>query len=111
MTLNQQNELHAISHDVNGIRQELKNHQVLTDEKFNDLNKKIDRLLTIIEGDPIDPNSGMFKRLVAVETFVSSMKNTKAYLMGNVAAAVFLITALGAIISGAVKVYELFFKR
>lgn len=92
----------AIQHDVNSMRQEMKNHAILS----KDLEASVERLITLLEGDKIDPERGFIKRLIALERFAEKVKDTKAYLAGNIAMAVFVITALGGIISLLFKAYQ-----
>jgi hypothetical protein len=110
-------DLIAVKHDINSLRQDFKNHQVLTNEqqvktndKIDEVGKKVDRLILLLEGDPADPNRGFFNRVREVEKFKQNIENTKMYLMGNVAAVIFIITLLGTIIAFIAKVYE-FFKK
>lgn len=109
-----------IKHDINGIKQQIKNSQILHKEelknfeevvdemgkKVDGLEKKIDSLLLLLEGHPQDKERGMIPRMIAIEKFIEGMKDTKAYLMGNVAAAVFIITALGGVIAFCIKAYQ-----
>jgi methyl-accepting chemotaxis protein len=98
-------EIGKIRHDVNQMRQELSNTiNILKDENFEN-NKRIDRLLTLLEGDPMDKDRGLIPRLKTIEDFVGKMKDTKSYLAGNIAAAVFFITAVGGILSICYKIY------
>lgn len=111
------NDLEKVKHDIGSLRQDFKNHQILSNEqqsktngKIDEVGKKVDRLILLLEGDTLDPERGFFKRIVAIEKFIEGMKSTKTYLMGNVAATVFLITLLGGVITFVLKVYE-FFKK
>lgn len=110
-------DLEKVKHDIGSLRQDFKNHQVITtqqqvitENKIDELGKKVDRLVTLLEGDPADPERGFFKRMVAMEKFIEGLKSTKSYLSGNLAAAVFIITAIGAIISFFISIYNLFKK-
>ena len=110
-------DLERVKHDINSLRQDFKNHQILTNEqqsktnnKIDEVGKKVDRLILLLEGDPLDPDRGFFKRISAIEKFIDGMKSTKTYLMGNLAASVFIITLLGGIAAFILKVYE-FFKK
>lgn len=106
-------EISDIRHDVNAMRQELKNTMILLDEsnhKRDELEKRVERLVFLLEGDSIDKDRGFISRLIALEKFTATVKDTKAYLAGNLAAAIFFITALGGLIAAFVKIYE-FFKK
>jgi len=110
-------DLSQIRHDVNSIRQELKNHQILsdqrqkvTDDKIDELNKNVSRLITLLEGDPADPNRGFFQRIIAIEKFITGLKDTKSYLAGKLAGAILIITMIGTFIAFVLKVYD-FFKK
>lgn len=110
-------DLEKVKHDIGSLRQDFKNHQVITtqqqentENKIDELGKKVDRLVTLLEGDPADPERGFFKRMVAMEKFIEGLKSTKSYLSGNLAAAVFIITAIGAIVSFFISIYNLFKK-
>jgi hypothetical protein len=110
-------ELSAVKHDIHSLRQDFKNHQVLTTEQQNATNgkiaqmdKKLDRIVLLLEGDPADPDIGFFKKVRDFEKFKKQIESTKIYLMGNFAGAVFIITSIGFILSFIAKVYE-FFKK
>lgn len=110
-------DLEKVKHDIHSLRQDFKNHQILstqqqevTEAKIDEVGKKVDRLILLLEGDPADPDRGFFKRMVAMEKFIEGLKSTKSYLSGNVAAAVFVITAIGAVVSFFLTVYS-FFKK
>ena len=110
-------DLEKVKHDIGSLRQDFKNHQILstkqqenTENKIDEVGKKVDRLILLLEGDPADPDRGFFKRMVAMEKFIEGLKSTKSYLSGNVAAAVFIITSIGAIISFFLTIYN-FFKK
>jgi TolA-binding protein len=95
-------QLRHLQHDVNSMRQELKNSQ----DKNNALEASVERLVYLLEGDKVDKDRGFISRLIALEKFSASVKDTKAYLMGNIAAAVFIITALGGIVGLLFKLYS-----
>lgn len=97
-----------IQHDINTIRQEFRNLEINQSAQIRELNTKMDRLMILLEGDNADKDRGFIPRMIAIEKFVSGMKDTKTYLMGNIAATVFIITALGGIIAFAIKVYHFF---
>lgn len=99
-------ELTQIQHDVNSLRQDFNNHRILTGSKVDEINVKMDRLLTLLEGDPIDPSRGFFSRLKAMEEFIEGLKSTKSYIRGNIAAAVFVISAIGGVIAFFWKLFE-----
>lgn len=104
-------EISEIRHDVNSMRQELKNLSILLNEseKENELLKdSVKRLVILLEGDPIDPMRGLVNRLILIEKFVNSMKNLRSYLMGNIAAAVFIIGFIGGVIAFIYKAWEFF---
>jgi len=104
-------EIANIRHDVNQMRQELHNTIILLNEanaKRDALEKNVERLIRLLEGDPIDPERGLVNRLILIEKFVNSMKSLRQYLMGNIAAAVFIIGFLGGVIAFFYKAYEFF---
>ena len=106
-------EIAEIRHDVNAMRQELKNTVILlqeSNEKRDQLESHVKRLVFLLEGDSVDKDRGFIARLIALEKFSLSVKDTKAYLLGNIAAAVFILTAMGTIIGAFIKVYY-FFKQ
>lgn len=104
------NDIHAIRHDVNSLRQAFKNHQIITDEKLDSLEKNMTRIITLLEGDQADRKRGFISRLEAVEEFMKAANNTKMYFLGNMAAAVFVITFLGALAAFIFQVYDFFNK-
>lgn len=100
-----------IRHDVNSMRQEMHNLTILLNEreKENDtLKDNVRRLVSLLEGDPMDRDRGLIPRLKTIEDFVSKMKDTRAYLAGNIAAAVFLISAIGGLLAILYKIYLFF---
>jgi len=104
-------EIAHIRHDVNSMRQELQNLAILLNETIKERDeqrRQIDRLIRLLEGDPIDPERGLVNRLILIEKFVNSMKSLRQYLMGNIAAAVFIIGFLGGVIAFFYKAYEFF---
>jgi len=106
-------EIADIRHDVNAMRQELNNTIILlkeSNDKRDELENHVKRLVFLLEGDNIDKDRGFIARLIALEKFSLTIKDTKAYLLGNLAAAIFIITALGGIISVFFKLYY-FFKK
>lgn len=94
-----------IHHDLNGLRQELKNHVIQSANNRDELDSRIERLIYLLEGDKSDPERGFISRIKNIEAFVATIKDTKTYLMGNIAAAIFIITAIGGVISGLIKLY------
>jgi hypothetical protein len=93
------------------MRQELQNLAILLNETIKERDeqrRQIDRLIRLLEGDPIDPERGLVNRLILIEKFVNSMKSLRQYLMGNIAAAVFIIGFLGGVIAFFYKAYEFF---
>lgn len=101
-------EISDIRHDVNSMRQELKNLSILLEEsnmEKNKLEKSVERLVFLLEGDSVDKDRGFISRLIALEKFAITIKDTKAYLAGNMAAAIFFITAIGGLIAGFIKLY------
>ncbi len=107
-------EISNIRHDVNQMRQELHNTIILLNEanaKRDALEKNVERLIRLLEGDPIDPKRGLVSRIILMEDFINSMKNLRSYLMGNIAAVIFVIGCVGGIIAGIYKMYELFIKK
>lgn len=101
-----EDQIHEIKHDINSIKQQFVNSEVLQREHVDRLEKKIDTLVLLLEGHPADKERGMIARMIVIEKFIEGMKDTKTYLMGNIAAAVFIITALGGIIGLAIKLYQ-----
>lgn len=104
MTHEQQ--INEIKHDINGLKQQFHNTQIIQTEQFNELSKKMDSLVLLMEGHSADKDRGMIARMIAIEKFIEGMKDTKTYLMGNIAATVFIITALGGIIAFSIKAYQ-----
>lgn len=123
--------LSKLQHDVNSLRQDFKNHQVITNEqqivanhKIDDTINKIDKvnenideiksnqqkILLFIQGDGIDPKSGIVKRVSTIEEFIDGIKSTKSYINGNIAAVIFIISLMGAIISLILNVISYFKK-
>ena len=70
--------------------------------------QRIERLIYLLEGDKADPSRGFINRLISLENFASTVKDTKAYLMGNIAMAIFIITAIGWLIGFLFKAYYFF---
>lgn len=104
-------EIASIRHDVNSMRQELHSLTILLNEsnRERDAQKmQIDRLIRLLEGDPIDPKRGLVNRIILMEDFINSMKNLRSYLMGNIAAAVFIIGFIGGVIAFIYKAWEFF---
>jgi hypothetical protein len=104
-------EIAEIRHDINAMRQALNNTVILLNEsntKRDELETHVKRLVFLLEGDTIDKDRGFIARLIALEKFSLSVKDTKAYLLGNIAAAVFIITLIGSIIGAFIKVYFFF---
>lgn len=104
-------EIADIRHDVNSMRQELHSLTILLNESNRERDSQrlqIDRLIRLLEGDPIDKESGLVYRLKKIEDFIKSMQNLKSYLMGNIAAAIFIIGFIGGVISFIYKAYEFF---
>ncbi len=104
-------QINTIGHDVNQMRQELHNTIILLNEsnaKRMSSEAKVDRLLTLLEGDPIDRDRGLIPRLKNIEDFVSKMKDTRAYLAGNLAATIFIISAAGGLLALIYKIYLFF---
>ncbi len=104
-------EMARMSHDVNRMRQEIQNLSILFNEsnkKRDEQDKNIERLIRLLEGDPMDPKRGLVSRIILMEEFIISMKNLRAYLMGNIAAAVFIIGFIGGVIAFIYKAYEFF---
>jgi hypothetical protein len=104
-------EIADIKHSIGSMRQQLDSLTILLNEsnkEREEQRRKIDRLIRLLEGDPIDPMSGLVNRLLLIEKFVNSMKSLRQYLMGNIAAAVFIIGFLGGVIAFFYKAYEFF---
>jgi hypothetical protein len=101
-------EIEKLTHDIHSIRQDFKNHQILTSTEMNDMKDSINRLVMLIEGDPADKERGLVHRIKMIEDFMKSIHNTKMYLLGNIAAAVFIISFLGAVIIFILNVYNFF---
>jgi hypothetical protein len=104
-------EIADIRHNVNSMRQEFKNLMILYQEvqtKRAEQDHNIDRLLRLLEGDPIDPKRGLVNRIILMEDFILSMKNLRSYLMGNIAAVIFVIGFIGGVIAFIYKAYEFF---
>lgn len=101
-------DIEQLTHDVNAIRQDLRNHQILTSTEMHDLKDSVNRLVMLIEGDPSDKERGLIHRIKMIEEFTKSVNNTKMYLLGNIAAAVFIISFLGAVIIFILNVYNFF---
>jgi hypothetical protein len=104
-------EISDIRHDVNSMRQELKNLSILLNESEVEnrlLKDSVKRIVVLLEGDPIDPMRGLVNRLILIEKFVNSMKSLRQYLMGNIAAAVFIIGFIGGVLAFLYKAYEFF---
>lgn len=123
--------LSKLQHDVNSLRQDFKNHQAITNEqqiianhKIDDTINKIDKvnenideiksnqqkILLFIQGDGIDPKSGIVKRVSTIEEFIDGIKSTKSYINGNIAAVIFIISLIGAIISLILNIVSYFKK-
>lgn len=105
------NELSKIQHDVNQMRQEFVNLKIDLREENVEFSKKLDRLLTLMEGDPADPKRGFINRMIEMENFLADIKSTKSYLAGNVAAIILIASFLGTLFSVGYKIYELFVKK
>lgn len=105
MTQNEQQIL-EIKHDINSLKQRFDNAETLQRKHVEGLEKKIDNLILLLEGHSADKERGMIARMIAIEKFVEGMKDTKTYLMGNIAATVFIITALGGVIAFVIKAYQ-----
>ena len=101
-------EIETLTHDVNAIRQDLKNHQVLTSVELTELKDSVNKLVMLIEGHPSDKERGLVHRIHMIEDFMKSVHNTKMYLLGNIAAAVFIISFLGAVIIFILNIYNFF---
>lgn len=104
--MTQEDQIAEIKHDINGLRQQFNNSQIIQSEQINELSKKIDSLVLLLEGHSADKDRGMISRMIAIEKFIEGMKDTKTYLMGNIAATVFIITALGGVIAFCIKAYQ-----
>lgn len=104
MTHEQQ--INEIKHDINGIKQQFINSEILQKQNLTNLERKIDNLILLLEGHQADKERGMIARMIAIEKFIEGMKDTKTYLMGNIAATVFIITALGGVIAFSIKAYQ-----
>jgi hypothetical protein len=102
------NQIELITHDVNAIRQDLKNHQVITSSELTELKDSVNKLVMLIEGHPLDKERGLVHRIHIIEDFTKSVHNTKMYLLGNIAAAVFIISFLGAVIIFILNIYNFF---
>lgn len=93
----------SIQHDVNSMRQELKNYSILSSER----DARVERLIYLLEGDRADLDRGIIARVKNIETFISSIKDMKSYLSGNIAASIAIISFLGLIAGGLIKLYQL----
>jgi len=106
-----------MSHDINSLRQEYKNYSIIIAQEHKAMaaiqdsgaakqDIRIERLITLLEGDPADRGRGLISRVIDIERFTATVRDTKAYLMGNIAAAVFIITLVGAVLAALWKVYD-----
>lgn len=122
-------QVNSIGHDVNQMRQELHNVTIMLNEsnkKVEEYNKKLEestkkleesnkkreefetRMITLLEGDSLDPKRGIVPRVISLEEFINSIKNVRTYLSGSMAGSLFIIGAIGTIIGFAYKVYLFF---
>jgi hypothetical protein len=100
-----------IMHDLNGMRQELKNYEVLHKEerdRNDQLRASNERLVMLLEGDKADPQSGFLFRVRKMEEALESIKYTKAYFAGNLAATIFIFAVVSGIIAALWKLYTFF---
>jgi len=108
-------QIEQLNHDVNQMRQELKNTLILlaeSEKKHEAVEKKRQefetRILTLLEGDKIAPELGLYPRVVKIEEFIKSIKNIQTYLAGNMAGSLFVIGVIGAFLGILYKAYLFF---
>jgi hypothetical protein len=114
MTENEKVDLGKLRHELNGLRQDFRNFEILRNgkDKLNEENaKKLDRVLTLFLGDESQPHTGILHRVEKIEDFIKYLEKTKNKLTGSIAMAIFIISALGFIAGVLVKAYELLFKK
>jgi len=80
---------------------DLKSQQASTDAK-------IDRVLSLLEGDRTQPHLGLISRILAIEKFIENFQKKKSYILGNVSATVFIVTMLGSILLFSLKTWQYF---
>ena len=86
-------------------------HMTELKDQITDLRTVIKDLNDLIGGHPLDKKRGLMNRLQVIEDFVHNMENKKAYISGNIAAAVFIVTFLGGVIAFIIKTYITLFKK
>ncbi len=94
MGLNEQQDLKEIKHDINNLKGQIKSVLKAYSEKEDDieelkkqnseLTQRIDRVLTLLEGDEKAQIKGFIARLIALEDFKKWADNKKTYILGYI---------------------------
>jgi len=104
------NDIQQLEHDLKNVRNQIGGiYKELSN--YKEIETKLDRVITLLEGDPIEPGKGFIPRLIIIEQFVANFNRMKSYYTGSVTAVIFIAGFFGTLIMGLVKLYELIFKK
>jgi Na+/phosphate symporter len=132
-------DLSKLLHDVNGLRQQILNHEILAkerekkyEERVSEQNKQneiltehiraltkqtdiltehINDLNKLLFKNDIEPNNTLVARIQAIEAFNKMLNETRFKLTGSVATVVWICMALGSLAGIGVAIYNAFNKK